>query len=114
MAARNEATASGQQLRDTFNLSAGVNSGTLGIFRMNDLMHCPNCEATMNHGDPCPECDHTERGGCSCQYCEPEGCYGPCDSTMQWCHNCHLETKHIKVSPDAVECLGCGELFNAS
>ena len=31
---------------------------------------CPNCQSTMNEGDPCPECDHTDGDPlCDCQHC---------------------------------------------
>ena len=32
-------------------------------------IHCPNCHALMDEGDPCPECEHTDRGDCQCQFC---------------------------------------------
>lgn len=40
---------------------------------MTEQIKCPNCDSTMNEGDPCPECTHYDGDSdCECQYCENE------------------------------------------
>ncbi len=39
---------------------------------------CPNCDATMNPGEPCPECDHDDGDlECECTYCWERNSYEP-------------------------------------